>query len=1027
VKVTNRPPERSTVGIIAAAFFFLGLSAHAQDPSPSPTSASDKQVESITLGPHLWYPTAESESALPVTAHTAEMLQKQGANTPIEGLRQLPSFVGDTATENDSNGGDGSATINLLGLGAPNTLVLINGRRTFQFRDINALSISELSRVEVLKHGAAPVYGSDGVAGVVNFILVNGPGEKPYEGAELFALYGNTTETDAQVRQVYLRGGVTGLDVKVSIAAGGEYYSRANLFSRDRTIATTGDASNNPQGLQLGGTNSNSPTFSGRVTVLPAGSSLGGPTGTLVLINLSNNQVTPFSYRRFEQSPGTAGTDPSRFNFRAFTPAIPAMEKAMYLATGRYKIFGDGLLLYGDLMYSKVKQDNGLAGSPFTMTSAANGRDEARASLFNPFGNNLGAVAYRLQQELGNRRSFFDKDYYRYVLGVNGDFNMKDNAFISRFGYDSGFVYERLNYQRADSGDARRSYLRALIAPAGFVSPTAPLPRLPTGTFNPFIGINAPIRGNAPTYRNGVPTGLTAPYDNSIAALDWTNGGASYIGHSFFYERDWLADAKFNAHLFPKLWNNGIDLAGGFERRESNQKQIADPVQSSNDQLGFNPVAPLKFRQEVESWFFELGIPLIISTMNVPWVRALDLDITWRREEFTNTNLLRVVASPLQTKSSFVNENPDENFGGSPRVTLRYQPDPDLMFRVSWQQSTRPPTFEEQFRPIEQVFPVVFDPNPGILPQPPAIFEGGNPAVKPETTNSYSAGIVWSPKFVPGFLVTMDLYQLYTTNLVVDPDSFSRVLITRNIPDPDGCGLGVNAGSGPGLGITRGPIEADGRPGQLQCIDSGFGNAGTRLVQALEVIVLYDIPTDWGRFTFSGGWNHFFTWKGQAGPGNPTVSFLGNYNNQTLPFVPRAIPWNKGFLRGEWEWRHLDFVATGNYIGDFRDDPSFDTIVRAERRNVPSYITLDLQVSYEFVKPLVEPTPSVKDSKGMQTEATTASIWQRILWGTRFTVGVNNAFDRNPPTVLAAPNDNYDTSLYSIRNRYWYVALSKKF
>jgi outer membrane receptor protein involved in Fe transport len=54
-------------------------------------------------------------------------------------------------------------------------------------------------------------------------------------------------------------------------------------------------------------------------------------------------------------------------------------------------------------------------------------------------------------------------------------------------------------------------------------------------------------------------------------------------------------------------------------------------------------------------------------------------------------------------------------------------------------------------------------------------------------------------------------------------------------------------------------------------------------------------------------------------------------------------------------------------------------------------------------------------------------LWQRMLWGTKVTAGVVNAFDRQPPTVLGAFNDNYDTSLYSIRNRFWYVALSKKF
>ena len=76
-------------------------------------------------------------------------------------------------------------------------------------------------------------------------------------------------------------------------------------------------------------------------------------------------------YRPFEQAPGTAGTDPDRFNFRAFTPAIPAQEMAKYFVTGRYKIFGEGLQVYGDIMYSKTKQDNGLAGAPFALGTAA--------------------------------------------------------------------------------------------------------------------------------------------------------------------------------------------------------------------------------------------------------------------------------------------------------------------------------------------------------------------------------------------------------------------------------------------------------------------------------------------------------------------------------------------------------------------------------------------------------------------------------------------------------------------------------
>ncbi|MEY2509374.1 MAG: iron complex outerrane recepter protein [Verrucomicrobiota bacterium] len=1038
-------------------------SAYAQNPAPAPAPANTEATTERVIVTGSYIPTAETESALPVTVYTAEVLKKQGANTPVEGLRQLPSFVGNAATENDSNGGNGSATINLRGIGSVNTLILVNGRRTFNFNDINALAIGSISRTEVLKDGASAVYGSDGVAGVVNFILLNGPGEKPYEGAELYALYGNTTESDAHVRQVYLRGGVTGLDGKVSIAAVGEYYSRANLFSRDRfKVAGTGNTSNvGALATGWGGPNGNSPTFAGRVSVSASVTTqtirptAGGVPifGQLVLLNLSDNSITPDDYRRFEPL-GTAvppggtlpgdfatGQDPSRFNFRAFTPAIPGMEKAMYMVTGRYKIFGDGLQLYGDVMYSHITQNNGLAGAPFLVDTAS-----ARVSEFNPFGNNLASVRYRSQQELANRRSFFDKDFNRYVAGINGDFNFADNNFISRLGYDAGFVYERFKQEEVDSGDLRNSYIDILTE---------------GNLFNPFIGQFAPVSGTAPTYNNtnpggaefqtGVPIG-TAAFNNNVIAADWTNGGASYVGHSFFYERDQLYDAKFNAHLFPKLWNGGIDLAAGYEHREVNQKQIPDPVQASNDQLGFNQAPLLKFRQEVDSYFFELGIPIITSTMNVPWVKSLDLDIAWRREEFTNTNLLIVPGSPAALQSTFVNENPDENFKGSPRVSLRYQPVADVTFRASWGQSYRAPSPAENFQPVFQNFPVLFDPITRSTLQPPnGVYGAGSTDLVPETTDAYSVGIVWTPKFLPGFTMTVDAYQLFTTALILSSASQAQVLLSQNRIDPDialgnvdpdgrGCGLGLPGQGGPNQGVTRDPARnPDGSidtTGVLDCVDALSANGGKRHVTGLDVTAVYELPTErWGKFTFSGGWNHFFTWKAQPGQGQPFNSFLGNYNNGTLPLAPGAIPWNKGFLRGEWEWHHFDFVATGNYIGDFRDDAAFyrafATLYPGQQRTVPSYITLDMQLSYEWVKPPTEPAPYVKESKDSKnapvTEAATASIWQRILWGTKLTVGVNDVFDRYPPSVLGAFNDNYDTSLYTIRNRYWYVSLTKKF
>ena len=582
------------------------------------------------------------------------------------------------------------------------------------------------------------------MAGVVNFILLNGPGEKPYEGAELFALYGNTTDTDAHVRQVYLRGGVTGLDGKVSIAAAGEYYSRANLFSRDRAIATTANNTNFPGGNQWNGVNGNSPTLPGRISLTNLGN---GTIGALILTDQTNNApngndplLGGSSYRLFDRP---ASSDQGRFNFRDFTPAIPAVEKAMFFVTGRYKIFGEGLQIYGDIMYSHLKQDNGAAPSPFGVPAST-----ARSSPYNPFGvdpttinatnptgtNALSALSYRFINDLGNRRSFYDTDQFRYVAGINGDFNIKDNGFISRFGYDSGFVYENYTNLKIDNGDAQFTPLAAEIA---------------AGNFNPFIGASAPTAGTVPTYTVNPVTGLatstgTQSYDNVAAAAR-----AAYLGHSYFYERDYLYDAKVNAHLFPNLWNGGIDLALGYEHRNIHQHSLPDPVQAAGDQLGFNQQpSNTKTTQEANSVFFEIVTPLVTSTMNVPFVRSLELSVAWRYEKFDDRDDLQKLST------SFDNVNQDENFGGTPRVSLRYQPIADITLRASWGQSFRSPTPSALFDPVSQNFPVLFDPfapnGPQTLQPPQGVWQGPSLTLTPEKTDSYSAGIVWTPKFFLG-------------------------------------------------------------------------------------------------------------------------------------------------------------------------------------------------------------------------------------------------------------------------------------
>ena len=90
--------------------------------------------------------------------------------------------------------------------------------------------------------------------------------------------------------------------------------------------------------------------------------------------------------------------------------------------------------------------------------------------------------------------------------------------------------------------------------------------------------------------------------------------------------------------------------------------------------------------------------------MNIPFVRSLELSAAWRYEKFDNRDQY------THRDSSFDNANEDEDFGGTPRVSLRYQPIADLTLRANFNQSFLSPTPTQLFNPLAQNFPVLFDP-----------------------------------------------------------------------------------------------------------------------------------------------------------------------------------------------------------------------------------------------------------------------------------------------------------------------------
>src|SRR5918999_435199 len=146
--------------------------------------------EVVVTGSRIAQPNLETTS--PVTQVTADDIAVQGVTRVEDLINQLPqAFAAQNATV--ANGATGTATVNLRGLGSARTLVLVDGRRmpyggvtsASAAADLNQIPTAMVERVEVLTGGASAVYGSDAIAGVVNFIM-----KKDFEGVQFDAMYG---------------------------------------------------------------------------------------------------------------------------------------------------------------------------------------------------------------------------------------------------------------------------------------------------------------------------------------------------------------------------------------------------------------------------------------------------------------------------------------------------------------------------------------------------------------------------------------------------------------------------------------------------------------------------------------------------------------------------------------------------------------------------------------------------------------------------------------------------------------------
>ena len=987
-------------------------------------------------------PTAEGEGALPVAVLTQDDLRKTGSNSAAEGLRRLPSFVGAATTEADSNGGTGRAGVNLRGLGENNVLILINGHRAGNpslgpsgfaggaFTDANTIPFSAIDHIEVLKDGASAQYGSDAVAGVVNYIL-----KTEFEGFQVDVLYGNTTNNDASTVRASAITGFSTKDKRFNVVLDANYYHANAIYSRDRFLSSIADV------RRFGGSNAGSPSFPGRIEVARGSASAAAAGGTNLILQDQGSVPIPAgstlttagtpvvgggAYRAYSPS-----ADP--FNFRAFTPAIPEQERFAYYGATDFMVIDKVLDLYAYGLYSNNRQYNGLAPSPFVNLSSSIAASAAagvplaqdlitqygsainilRASPYNPVGNDLTRVRFR-SLTLGPRVSFYDTRDYEGVFGAKGS--------IKTFNYDLTLSHTENKIVNSVSGDVRSSLVAQEVA---------------QGNFNPFVGVNSPSAGTLVTA-----DGVAHAYNNAAALQR-----ASYHGDIISFSNLNFAEARLSNTFFPDAPQGGFSVAlGGEYRRESFDLQT-DPTLLSGDTVGgFNASASFHATQDVRSIFGELRLPIVTPTMNIPGIYNLSLGVAGRYQKFlidgTDPLLNRGVQPSFETTN--------------PKYEIRYQPIQDITLRGSYSTSFRAPSLVDLFQPavVGGNAPALRDPLAQSTGQDPNVqptdTTTGSPNLQPETTDSYTAGIVLSPRFAPGLNVTVDYYQINQNNLIITGGSVAQFYVNQNF-------------------FSRGALFSDlvirdQNGGLLTVIERPF-NAAKRRVEGIDVTVAYELDTmnlfkrDFGKFNFTLNYNHFFRFNAEVAPGAGSTNFLGTFSN--APLTPGSIPYNKALGQIEYQKSFpavgflpkstIDLVATVNYIGDYLDDGSLVAGGQAPitdangnvpdpanpkyaiNRKVREYTTLDLQLSYTIQAPekVDAVTTTSKDGKdGKRTVTSPGSgpnLLARLLGGTTLTVGCNDVFDTPPPFAAGAFNDNYDTSLYTLRNRFVYGAISKKF
>jgi len=658
------------------------------------------------------------ETAAPVAVIQDEEFKLSGTVNVEQVINTLPQVVpGATAFSN--NPGGGVATLNLRGVGSTRTLVLVNSRRWMfydasQRVDLNTIPSFLLDSVDVVTGGASAVYGSDALAGVVNFRLRN-----DLEGVEIGGVNSITNDGDGHRYNAYVAmGGKIGDRGHATVFA--EYYKRGSIFQGDRKFSKNALGDDGAGGFIPGG--------SGTL-----------PAGRLIYAGNGSRAGTDFAGNRNVVFDAAGDFRPRRGDVYNYAPVNYLMVPQERYLIGGYADYdvGGGHSAYTEVAYVNNRVANELAATPVTGNFTVNlaairpflGASEFaqlqqldRTETTGTNDGNLILDVRRRTTETGPRNSLDERNAFRLLAGIRG-------PITDRFDYDAYYSYARTRNANVQSGNISRSAFQA--------------------------GLN----GTAPAINIFGPDTLSQESVDQIS-IRAQNGDSSVLQ---------VANASVSGSLFNfGMGGDDVGIAFGAEYRKLASEFIPDTALSSGDVIGFNAGLPTKGDYNVKEGFAELRIPI---ASRVPFAYKLELSGAARYSDYS----LKAVGGVWTYSAG-----------------AEYAPIRDLTFRGQYQRAVRAPNVGELFGGRSNGFPTATDPCSDLPAAGAAGFNaarqalcialgvpagqvgddltngntqfegifGGNANLQEETSDSYTAGVVFRPTFFPGFTATADFFNI---------------------------------------------------------------------------------------------------------------------------------------------------------------------------------------------------------------------------------------------------------------------------